>query len=60
MSHTMLFEGVTATITNWQCQEMVGNIQLWFNAAMYSSSSINGALESRYPSVSNGFNCPDY
>jgi len=44
-------------ISNWQCVEQNGNIQLWFNAAANEGNDINAALESRYPSVSS-FNCP--
>jgi hypothetical protein len=46
-------------ISNWQCVEKDGNIQLWFNAAEGQGSDINAALGSRYPSV-DSFNCPDY
>ena len=52
-------ESATASISNWQCVEKDGNIQLWFNAFPNYGSAINGALESRYPSVAGGFNCPD-
>jgi hypothetical protein len=47
------------SISNWQCVNKGGNIQLWFNSAEGSGSDINAALESRYPSVDR-FNCPDY
>ena len=47
-------------LTNWQCIEENGFIRLWFNAANGfvdgNQESINGALESRYPTV-NRFNC---
>ena len=46
-------------ISNWQCVEMDGNIQLWFNAAEGQGKDINAALEWCYPSVGT-FNCPDY
>ena len=52
-------ESATASISNWQCVEKGGNIQLWFNAFPNYGSAINGALESRYPSV-NSFNCADH
>ena|SRR5277367_6008841 len=52
-------ESATASISNWQCVEKDGNIQLWFNAFPNYGSDINAALESRYPSV-NSFNCPDH
>jgi hypothetical protein len=39
--------------------ERDGDIQLWFNAFANDGDDINGALESRYPSVVGGFNCPD-
>jgi len=46
-------------ISNWQCVESNGNIQLWFNSPDDQSSNINTALSSCYPTVDN-FNCPDY
>jgi len=52
-------ESATHSISNWQCEENDGNIQLWFNVADYSDDEINAALESRYPSVAGGFNCPN-
>jgi hypothetical protein len=39
--------------------EKDGDIQLWFNAFANDGAKINSALESRYPSVAGGFNCPD-
>jgi hypothetical protein len=39
--------------------EKNGNIQLWFNAFPNYGADINRVLESRYPSVAGGFNCPD-
>jgi hypothetical protein len=49
------------TLTNWQCVEKNGNIQLWFNIDTADpqeyASNINRVLGSRYPSV-NSFNCP--
>ena len=49
-------------ISSWQCEDMDGNIQLWFDAAIGVGIAyeINGALESRYPEVAGGFNCPPY
>jgi len=58
MPHTIL-EDNTHSITNWQWVERDGNIQLWFNAFSNNGAEINRALESRYPSVAGGFNCPD-
>jgi len=52
-------ESATTSITNWQCVENNGDIQLWFNAFANDGAEINSALESRYPSVAGGFNCPD-
>jgi hypothetical protein len=52
-------ESSTTSITNWQCVEKDGDIQLWFNAFANDGAKINSALESRYPSVAGGFNCPD-
>jgi hypothetical protein len=52
-------ESATTSITNWQCVEKDGDIQLWFNAFANDGAKINSALESRYPSVAGGFNCPD-
>ena len=46
-------------ISNWQCVEMNGDTQLWFNAAPGQSASINAALQASYPSVDE-FNCPDH
>jgi hypothetical protein len=46
-------------ISNWQCIEKGGYIQLWFNRADGLSTDINTALEWCYPSVDK-FNCPDH
>jgi hypothetical protein len=51
-------ESATYSISNWQCVEKDGNIQLWFAAFPNYGPQINSALESRYPSVAGGFNCP--
>lgn len=51
-------EDADGLITNWQCVEKGGFIQLWFNTEYGDSYLINPALESRYPSV-DSFNCPD-
>ena len=48
-------------LSNWQCVEKDGNIQLYFNVPEDNftyGDKINAVLESRYPSV-NSFNCPD-
>lgn len=49
-------------VSNWQCVENDGYIQLWFNAAIgvEIARQINGALEYCYPEVAGGFNCPAY
>jgi len=52
------YEWDAVPLTNWQCVESNGNIQLWFNCAGGQGSDINSALESRYTSVGE-FNCPD-
>jgi hypothetical protein len=44
-------------VTNWQCVEMNGNTQLWFNGPAENGDGISAALEASYPSV-NSFNCP--
>ena len=51
-------ESATISLSNWQCVEKDGNIQLWFNAFPNYGSTISSTLESRYPTV-NSFNCPD-
>jgi hypothetical protein len=53
-------ESATWSISLWKCVEKNGDIQLSFNAFPYEGSLINGALESRYPTVAGGFNCPDH
>lgn len=46
-------------ISGWQCVPTSdGDIQLWFNAYPYRNDDINGVLESRYPTIIGGFNCP--
>jgi hypothetical protein len=48
-------------ITNWQCvDDGSGNTQLWFNTIPGAGQQINSALESMYPMVQGGFNCPNY
>lgn len=48
-------------LSSWQCVEAGdGNTQLYFNAALGNGGRINSALESMYPTVQGGFNCPDY
>jgi len=46
-------------LSNWQCVENDGNIQLYFNAGTNLSSRINSGLEACYPNITGGFNCPD-
>ena len=46
-------------VSNYQCVESDGDIQLWFNAFPGPGKDINVALESCYPSV-NSFNCPNH
>jgi hypothetical protein len=46
-------------VSNWQCVENNGKIQLYFNAAVNLGSSINSGLEACYPNIVGGFNCPD-
>ena len=53
-------EDATGTISEWQCLDSDGNIQLYFNV-WYGDGvgdEINGALSRRYPTVDE-FNCPD-
>jgi len=52
------YEWDAIDLTNWQCVESSGNIQLWFNCAGEQGTDINSALESHYTSVDK-FNCPD-
>jgi hypothetical protein len=53
-------EDATWDVTNWQCVEKNGNIQLWFNLPGADAPDLNGILQSRYPSVAGGFNCPNH
>jgi len=45
----------------WQCvDDQNGGTQLWFNALLNRGGDIDAALESMYPTIAGGFNCPDY
>jgi len=46
-------------LSNWQCVENNGNIQLYFNAGTNLGSRINSGLEGCYPNIAGDFNCPD-
>jgi len=52
-------ESETWSVTNWHCVERDGNTLLWFSTTPNWAYRINKVLESHFPSVAGGFNCPD-
>ena len=53
-------ESATTSVTGWQCVKASdGTIQLWFNCFPDDAADINRVLESRYPTIAGGFNCPN-
>jgi len=51
-------ESWTTSVTDWKCINKDGFIQLTFNVALFHDSDVDSALNSRYPTVAGGFNCP--